>query len=183
MENQNPQPQTRKVRGLVIFWARMVGWIIASCVIPIITFSVKFGLFTKNVEQTDSLGNVVESSSVSLNGWGIISCLVIGFTISKVIKEVIAAYPKYCLAKQCLSGFVKTVLPLAIGFFMCVFLDGVIHHVMFCLGVLAVCQAIAIPLNPLPKWRYEKTGVEEYNTIVSYVTNVLQNRTPDKKGP
>lgn len=169
-----------KAKKIIIFWSRMVGWVMMSCIIPIVTFSVKFGLFNKTTVKYDSLGNVIESSSTSLNGWGLVACALIGFTISSVIKEVIAAYPGYSLTKQWLTGFRKTVLPLAIGFFVCLFVNGIIQHIMFCLGTIAVCQFIAIPLNPLPKWRYEKAGVEEYSSALSYLTEAVK-RKKDKK--
>ena len=165
-----------KARTLIIFWSRMVGWMIMSCVIPIVTFSVKFGLFNKTTVKTDSLGNVIESASTSLNGWGLVSCAIIGFTISTIIKEVLDAYPQYSLAKQCLTGFRKTVLPLLIGFFICLFINGVIQHIMFCLGTLAACQAVAIPLNPLPKWKYDKSGVEDYSSVLNYFTKTVKRK-------
>lgn len=186
MENNPSNPSSEstinpKVRKLIIFWTRMLGWLIASCVIPIVTFSIRFGLFNKAAVKTDALGNVIETQSTSLNGWGIISCVIIGFTISAIIKEVVSAYPKYSFAKQCLVGFRKIVLPLSVGFFVCVFLSGVIHHVMFCLGVLALCNVVAIPLNPLPKWRYEKSGVEEYSSAVKVLTDFVKRNIPNSK--
>lgn len=165
-----------KAKRLIIFWSRMVGWLVMSCIIPIVTFSVKFGLFNKEKIVTDSLGNVIESSSTSLNGWGLVACVIVGYTASTVLKEVIAAYPQYSLAKQWLTGFTKTVLPLLVGFFICLFINGVIQHIMFCLGTLAVCQFIAIPLNPLPKWRYEKAGVENYSTALDYLTEAVKRK-------
>lgn len=176
MEEEIIQPTQSKVCKLIIFWLRMLGWVTTACVVPILTFSVKFGLFNKTTVKTDALGNVIETTSTSLNGWGLIACIIVGITISSILKEIIAAYPKYSLAKQCLSGFKKTVLPLIIGFFACTFLNGVIPHIMFCLGTLTICQAIAIPLNPLPKWRYEKTGVEEYSSAINYLTDIVKRR-------
>lgn len=167
-------------KRLLIFWTRMLGWIVTSCVIPIVTFSVKFGLFNKTTVRTDSLGNVIETQSTSLNGWGIVACAVIGFTVSTILKEVITAYPQYSLAKQWLTGFRKIVLPLLIGFFVCLFINNVIQHIMFCLGTLAVCQFIAIPLNPLPKWRYEKSGTEDYASALSYLTEIVKNKKSEK---
>lgn len=171
-----------KAKSLIIFWSRMVGWVMFSCVFPIVTFSARFGLFEKNTVRTDSLGNVIESTSTSLNGWGLASCAVIGFTISAIIKEVIAAYPGYSLTKQWLTGFRKTVLPLLVGFFVCLFIHNVVQHLMFCLGTLAVCQFIAIPLNPLPKWRYEKAGVEEYSSALDFLTKSVKRKSSDSKG-
>lgn len=180
---ERPQIMNPKTKHLVIFWARMVGWALFSCILPIITFSVKFGLFDKPEPKVDSLGNVIESASISLNGWGLISCALIGFAASAVVTEIIAAHPDYSLTKQCLLGFKKTILPLLIGFFICMFINNVVTHIMFCLATLVICQAVAIVLNPLPKWRYEKTGAEEYSSAIAYLTNFVKlKRDASKKG-
>lgn len=165
-----------KSTQIFIFWIRLVLWLCASCVIPISTFAIKFGLFKKDASITDSLGNVITPPSISLNGWGIVSCIIIGYTINAVCKELIAAYPKYSLAKQWLTGFTKTVLPLIVAFYICMFLNEVLTHVMFCLGTIAVCQFVAIPLNPLPKWRYEKSGVEDYSSMLNCLTEFVKSK-------
>ena len=170
-----------EAKRILIFWTRMLGWITFSCILPITTFAVRFGLFEKETIRTDSLGNVIESQSTSLNGWGIVACVVVGLTISSIVKNVIAAYPGYSLTKQWLHGFRKIVLPLLIGFFVCLFIHNVIQHLMFCLGTLAVCQFIAIPLNPLPKWSYEKAGVENYNSVLTYLTDTVKKKTSEKE--
>lgn len=171
-----------EAKRILIFWTRMLGWITFSCILPITTFAIRFGLFEKNTVRIDSLGNVIESQSTSLNGWGIIACAIVGLTISSIVKNVIAAYPGYSLTKQWLHGFRKVVLPLLVGFFVCLFIHNVIHHLMFCLGTLAVCQFIAIPLNPLPKWRYEKAGIEEYSSALDFLTKSAKRKSSDSKG-
>lgn len=159
----------------------MLGWLSFSCIIPIVTFSVKFGLFKTNPVVTDSLGNVVSDGSAKLNGWGIIACLIVFLTVSSIIKEVIAAYPGYSLTKQWLTGFTKVVFPLIIAFVLCLFIKNTMQQLTFCLGTVAVCQFIAIPLNPLPGWRYRKTGAEDYSSAVKYLTTFVKSDT-SKKG-
>lgn len=177
---EKPRILSPNAERLIIFWARLIGWIVFSCILPIMVFSAKFGLFKKMTIQYDSLGNVIGASSVSLNGWGLAACAIVGFTVSTILKEVIAAYPGYSLSKQCLTGFRKTVLPLAVGFFVCLFVHNVVEQLMFCFGTLAVCQAVAIPLNPLPKWRYEKTGIENYSSALTCLTDTVKKKTPEK---
>lgn len=179
--SENPHILSPNAKRLIIFWTRMVVWIAFSCIIPISVFAAKFGLFKESSIQYDSLGNVVEASSVSLNGWGIVACAIVGFTASAIIKEVIAAYPGYSLTKQWLSGFRKTVLPLVIGFFVCLFIREVVAHLMFCFGTLAVCQFIAVPVNPLPKWRFEKSGVEDYTSTMSGLASFVKHKNLTKE--
>lgn len=152
----------------------MFGWIAANCVIPIAVFANKFGLFKDNVPETDSLGNVIKTPSIALNGWGIIGCIIIGLTAVSIMKEIIAAYPTYSLTKQVFVGVTKTVIPLAVIWLTCYFLNGVISEVMFCLGTVIICRLVAIPLNPLPKWRYEKNSIEDYSDFFSSFTKLVK---------
>lgn len=170
-----------KYKRLAIFWTRLILWLTFSCVIPICTFSIRFGLFQKNPTVTDSLGNVIQTPSVKLSGWGIIACILVWITVSSIIKEVIAAYPGYSLTKQWLTGFIKVVLPLITGFLACMFIKNSIEHLMFCLGTLALCQFIAVPLNPLPEWRYRKSGVEDYSSATSFLTKAVKRNSVDKE--
>lgn len=163
-----------KAKTLTIFWSRLAGYLAFSTIIPIATFAVKFGLFKEDATRVDELGNVIDAASISLNGWGIISCIIVAITASGIIKEIIAAYPTYSLTKQCFTGILKNIIPLITAYLICYFLNGVIGHIMYCLSIIIICQSIAIPLNPLPKWRYEKAGVEDYNTLISSLTKLVK---------
>ena len=167
--------QTNKIKALILFWTRMFGWLVFS-LMPIGVFAYKFGLFKPNVIETDSLGNVISTPSVALNGWGIVACVIVGITAIQILKEIIAAYPNYSFVKQCFTGFTKVIMPLLVCFGVCVFLQGCIQHVTFCLGTLLACQCVAIPLNPLPKWRYEKTGKEDYSDALSFLTKFVKDK-------
>lgn len=172
-----------KAKSLIIFWARMAGWVISSCGVPISVFAIKFGLFDKTGYQinTDALGNVT-SSNIALNGWGIVSCILIGVAIINVLYEVIDAFAKkYSLAKQCLVGLVKRILPIAIAIGVCFFLKGVLDQVIFCLIIVGVSQLAAIPLNPLPAWKYKIKGEEDYSDVITGLRHLIKINK-DKKG-
>lgn len=154
-----------------VFWARMAGWFGVGCVTPVAVFASKFGLF-QAAPATDALGNPVSSVNVSLNGWGIISCIIIGSYLVNVVQEIADAHTGYSLTKQCYTGIVKT-LPLIIAYAVCYFLSGVISQVMYCLAWLIVCRIASTPLNPLPKWKYEKKGVEDYSDALKYLTTIV----------
>ncbi len=161
-------------KSLVIFWSRMLGWITTQCVLPIGIFSWKFGLFNKASygTQYDELGNVVKTS-ISLNGWGIVSIFLVGWTVIQILNQVLDSMEGYSLTKQTIDGIKSRVIPLVIIFFICYFLNGVLAEIMYCLGTLIVSQLVSIPLNPLPQWVYKKKGVEDYRdaltTLVEYV--------------
>lgn len=157
-----------------IFIVRLVSWILIGCVAPIIFFAIKFGLFREVTVVQDELGNIVSRNDFSLNGWGIVSVLLVGSFISNILKEVSDAFVGYSLLKQCYKGLCST-MPLIIAFAVCYFLNGVLEQVMLCLIVLILCKLISTPINPLPKWKYEKRGAEDYSTMFEHFTKFVKN--------
>ena len=164
---------TSKTKGRIVFWSRMSGWLGVGVVAPITTFATKFGLFVKQEPVVDALGNVVQQKGIAMNGWGILCCLLIGSYVMQILKEVVAANQGYSLTKQCYDGVMK-LIPLIMAYGVCFFLNGVIGQIMYCLAILIVCRAAAIPLNPLPKWRFDKTGVEDYSDVLSGLTDIVK---------
>lgn len=169
-------------KHLAIFWARMLGWLATGLGAPIAVFAIKFGLFNKSGYQltVDEMGNVT-TSVTAMNGWGIVSCLLVGFTIISILKEVLSAYEsKYSLTKQCLTGVVKKIIPITIAILICYFLKGVLDQIMFCLTVIGIGQLVAIPLNPLPEWKYRKQGKEDYSDLISGAAALIKDWRTEK---
>lgn len=160
----------------LIFWVRLISWILVGCVAPIVVFAIKFGLFTVSTPLTDSLGNPIPVANVSLNGWGIVACLLIGSYLTNIVKEIADAHVGYSFLKQVWKGISDT-LPLIILFAVCYFLSGVMNQVMFCLATVIICKLVATPINPLPKWKWEKRGVEEYSQVSELLTKFIQKFT------
>lgn len=169
------------VKNRIIFWTRLVSWIVVGCAAPIGTFAYKFGLFTRHTVEYDELGNIVSQTDVSLNGWGIISVLLVGSFISAIVKELADSCTGYSMLKQCYMGICKT-MPLIIAFAMIYFLSGVLEQLMFCLMVLIICKLASIPLNPLPKWKFEKKGKEDYSTLAEALTGFVKKYTKRGEG-
>lgn len=163
------------MKNRIVFWIRLLSWLSIGCGVPIAVFSYKFGLFTEHAVEYDALGNVVSQPDISLNGWGIVSVLLIGCFVSTILKEITDSYTGYSLVKQCYAGICKTI-PFIIAFVIMYFLKNIIEQTMFCLGVIVLCRLISIPLNPLPKWKYEKRGSEDYSTLVETITETLKNK-------
>lgn len=157
----------------LIFWVRLLSWLSIGCGIPVSVFAIKFGLFTRQTVQYDELGNIVSQTSTSLNGWGVVSIIVIGSFITHILKELASSCSGYSLLKQCYIGVCKTV-PLIITFAVFYALNGVTYQILYCLSVLIVCRLISIPIDPLPKWRFEKTGAENYSTLVENIAHLIK---------
>lgn len=169
-------------KRLLVFWARMIGWLATGVGAPITTFALKFGLFNKYGYEvtTDELGNVT-GSHIAINGWGIVSIILIGATVLSIISEIIDAYShKYSFTKQCLVGLKNRIIPIAIAIGVCFYLKGVIEQVIFCLTVIGISQIAAIPLNPMPEWKSRVKGEEDYSDIITGLRTFLKSR--NKKG-
>lgn len=170
-------------KRLLIFWSRMAGWFLTGVGIPITVFSIKFGLFTKYGYEvtTDELGNIT-GSRVAINGWGIVSIILIGIFALSIINEILKAYEnKYSFTKQCLDGLRKRIIPLALVIGICYWLRGVLDQVIFCLFIIGVAQLAAIPLNPLPEWRNRKLKQEDYSDCLTELVRIFKKRL-SKKG-
>ena len=167
-----------KTRNRIVFWTRMTGWLATGCAAPIAVFATKFGLFNKSgySVQTDELGNVTNATVTAFNGWGLVSVFIIVWTLISILKEIRNAYSGYSLTKQCLDSFISGIMPLIIAFAVCYFLNGVLEEAMFCLGTIIICRTIAIPLNPLPKWRYETKGVEDYSDALTFLVKAVKSK-------
>lgn len=170
-------------KELLIFWLRMVGWLAAGVAAPISVFSIKFGLFSKFGYEvtTDELGNVSQMK-IALNGWGIVSCVLVGFAILSIVNTIIEAYSKkYSFTKQILIGVRNRIIPIAIAIAICYFLKGCIDQILFCLTTIGICQIAAIPLNPMPKWKAKKTGEEDYSDIITGLRKFLKKQNKEDK--
>lgn len=169
-----------QTKNRLVFWSRMTGWLGVGAVTPIVTFATKFGLFTKTEVTEDALGNPITSASYAFNGWGIVCCVIIGYYVLQIFDELVkASGDGYSLPKQMLDG-IRKLIPLIIIYGICYFLEGCLEQVMFCLAIVIVCRAAACGLNPLPKWRYEKLGKEDYSGLASQLTAVIKKLV--KKG-
>lgn len=161
------------VKNRIVFGSRLAGYIGVGAGVPITTFAIKFGLFTKSVEATDAMGNVIQQPRIALNGWGIICIIILGRYLTSILKEIAESNQGYSMTKQCYDGVLKT-LPLIMCYGICFFLNGVLTQIMFCLAILIVCRLAATPLNPLPKWKFEKTGIADYSDMVTNLTKYIK---------
>lgn len=91
----------------------------------------------------------------------------------QILKEIMASKPGYSMPKQIYDGIVKTI-PFIIAYFVCYFLRGVLDEVMTCLLVVSVCKIAAAPINPLPQWKFDKLGVEDYSAITDNLTELVK---------
>jgi mannose/fructose/N-acetylgalactosamine-specific phosphotransferase system component IID len=156
----------------------MLAWVGVGCITPIVVFATKFGLFNRSgyTVTTDALGNIIDVKPTAPNGWGMIACVLVGWTLIQIFKEIKNAHKGYSFVKQCLQGVVNTLIPFVIIIVAFFFLKNALDKVTFCLIVIGICRVIAVPLNPLPKWRYEKQGVEDYTDALEGLIKLIKDK-------
>ena len=126
-----------------VFWSRFASWAMFSCVLPFIFIVYRFNLFGK-------------ISKIQIGGWGIIAIVIVAafiFTIIRYIKLAFAG--RYSLVGQILGGICKIILPMAIFMVILYNIKNNVEIMIQVMGCVISCEAIAIPLNPLPKWAYD----------------------------
>ena len=126
-----------------VFWTRFVFWTLLACVLPFIFIVWRFELFQP-------------ISKIQIGGWGIIAIVIVAVFAFAIIRYIrLALSAKYSLISQCLSGFCKIIIPLCVIMVILYNIKSNIDLFLQVMGVVTVCEAVAIPINPLPKWAYE----------------------------
>lgn len=126
-----------------VFWGRFVSWTLFACVIPLLFLMWRFKIFQK-------------VAKIQIGGIGLILIIIIAvfvFTIIKYIKLALKA--KHTFLGQFLDGFCKIIVPLLTVLVILYNVRDNIDILIQALSCVTICEAIAIPLNPLPKWAYE----------------------------
>lgn len=142
METKNEETETKTDKRK--FWALFSAWSLFACVLPVAFIAWRYDLFTK-------------ISSVQFGGWGMIAVLIIAVFAIVCFKYVSKGLIKWSMTKQVVSGACKIVVPLLALYFVLYSISSSIALFLEALKVVIACEAIAIPINPFPKWVYEST--------------------------
>lgn len=143
------------------FWTRLALWVVLALVVPIVYLAIAYGLFTCK-----------SGSSVQLSGWGVLAIVFASVMLIVVVMQARATLPKGTFARQCIDGALS-LIPL-----LCAIL--VIHAVRNNLDgferfliVTFVCEALAVPANPLPHWGLQNHIEMSEGFIVSAIKKGL----------
>ena len=132
-----------------LFWTRFGIYVLFQIVIPITFLVWRFKLFQK-------------ISTVSIGGWGIVVIILVTAFFVSMIKYVKKGLP-FSFLTQCLNGIMKTIIPLIAVAFILNWLKGSINELSQFVIVYILCQIIAIPANPFPKWIHDNNLQQEEN--------------------
>ena len=149
------------------FWIRFGLFALLACILPFSFIVWRFKLFHT-------------ISSTQVGGWGIIAIVIVAVFIFVVLRYVkMALSVKYSFVAQCIGGFCKVVLPLMVVLTILYSTRNNVGLMIQVMGCVTVCEAIAIPLNPLPKWAYEaqkNVRAEERKETVDYLLDSFFSR-------
>lgn len=149
------------------FWTRFVAWAILACVLPFSFIAYRFQLF-KAV------------SKVQISGWGIFAVLIVAVFAISVFRYIkLALKTKYSLAIQCINGLCKIIIPLLVLYVVIYSIRSNLDLFLQALGCVILCEAAAIPVNPMPKWVYEKqkdVRAEDRKDTIDYFIDQFYSR-------
>ena len=153
-----------------VFWFRFTLWVLFAGILPFLFIAWRFQFFSK-------------FGQLQLSGFGIIAVIIAFVVILTILKYVkLALSSHYSLIGQILGGFCKVILPLLAFMAILYSIKDTIDSMIKVMGVVIVCEAAAIPLNPLPKWAYEMqkdVRVEERKETMDYLLDGFFKRKKD----
>ena len=138
-----------------IFIGRLTAYVIFGALIPFFFLVWRFNLFQP-------------TTKLSVGGWGIVAVLFITIFFAKLLKQV-GRGMEFSVFLQTVEGYSRVVLPL-IAAILCIYCArDYLKEIMQFLGVVAICEAIAIPCNPLPAWINSKNIEKEESKFTKFV--------------
>lgn len=151
-----------------VFWTRFVSWTMFACVLPFIFIVYRFNLFGK-------------ISKIQIGGWGLIAIVIVAIFVFTVLRYIKLAFAgRYSLIGQVLNGVCKVIVPLIVAMVVLKSIQDNVALMIQVLGCVVSCEAIAIPLNPLPKWAYEMQkdvkDTEKKDTIDYLLTEFFKKK-------
>ena len=140
------------------FAIRMVLFTIFGLVLPFGFVVYRYGLF--------------KDTHTTLTGIGLFA-VIIAFVFIKHVLNMYKKANEHTMTAQIISGYSKVIIPLLILLYFVVKMSGDIETFIQSLECVIVCELIAIPIDPLPVWAYQR-NIE--------ITGISLKKTWDKIG-
>ena len=120
------------------FWIRFGIWFALAVVAPFAYIFHEYGLFR-------------DSSPRRLSGWGIIAIIFVAIMMMAILRQARQGMPKGSMVRQCIDGYSLLVPIIVVILIIEVTKDKIEGFERFLIFMVA-CEAIAVPINPMPKW-------------------------------
>jgi len=134
-ENKNKKMSKKE------FALRMVLFTIFGLVLPFGFVVYRYGLF--------------KDTHTTLTGIGLFA-VIIAFVFIKHVLNMYKKANEHTMTAQIISGYSKVIIPLLILLYFVVKMSGDIETFIQSLECVIVCELIAIPIDPLPVWAYQR---------------------------
>lgn len=146
----------------LIFWIRLIGFILIGGLIPFIYLVIRFNLFSK-------------LSTLNIGGWGIIAIIFIAVFIITMLK-IVKKGMQFSFATKCINGIIKVIMPLGIFLVIIYFMKDYIDELFNFIVIVLCCEMIAIPLNPLPEWANQSKENKEEKKFVKFAKSFWKEK-------
>lgn len=133
------EEEVRKM-SMAEFWIRFVAFFLLAVVAPFTFLAISYGIFDNK-----------EGESVSLSGWGILGLAICAIVIISILSQAKKGLPYGNMFRQCIEGYSK-IIPLVIFIVIIHAVKANIDKLETFLIFLAICESVAIPINPIQKW-------------------------------
>ena len=138
-----------------IFVTRLITWIIFALILPVCFIVFRFDIFHK-------------SPHFALGFWGLFAVIIILTFVISSLRYICKAMP-FSMATQIIGGVAKVILPLGLLLFAAYYIKMNLDAFIQALWVVLCSEAVAIPLNPMPKWIHEHLSEEQQKKIENII--------------
>lgn len=136
-EKKNGLAEWLKEHPKTTFATRVALWLVFSAALPFAFIAWRYDIFTAG-------------SKIKLTGWGVIGIIIVAVVLATLVKYLYKMM-KPGILKQCITGFLKVILPLLIVLAVVKSIESGIKMFEQALCCVIVCESAAIPLNPFPE--------------------------------
>lgn len=154
------------------FWIRFGLWCLFALIIPLCYLAFKYQL----IEPKDTQ----ETAQFKFTGWGILAVAVICVFMVVLMREVERGLPKGSMLKQCIKGGMLLIPFILFALLLHVIKNTIAEFENF-MVVTIVSEAIAIPINPFPKWGAQSEEDSMFKSF-SRALAAFKGTESDKKG-
>lgn len=139
--------QGERKMSLAEFWTRFAIWVVLALAVPIGYLAFAYGLFTTS-----------KGGDTCLTGWGTLAIAFACTMLLVIVNQTKKGLRWGSMARQCIDGLMA-LIPLLCAIMLLDSVKGNIESFERFLIVTLVCEAVAVPVNPLRKWA-EQNNVE-----------------------
>lgn len=140
------------------FWIRFGIWFALAVLAPLGYIFFSYDIF-------------VSAGSKKLSGWGIIAVCFACVMLMSIIHSAKKGMPNGSMPKQCLDGY-TLLLPILFIILLIEITKDKIQSFEEFLIFMVICEAVAVPINPMPKWAAEN-NMKTISTVVGETVKKL----------